>query len=237
MPTTVLFLLMLVVVFIVACMAYFVYISVQKERKRTIEESIEQDDTAHEIQKSNYETAIRLMKRQKYQEAMNLLATLSYKDSYALYTACQEAVNGKYAGVINQLRLTAFAIPKGTASIKEDAFLWCSDLTSITIPKGVTDIGDRAFYACSALKSIVIPDGVSGIGDRAFYACPRLTSITIPDSVASIGDYAFLGSYSEDYCVKIHFHGTKQRWQTIKSYGEYDTLRYVVYCSDGIIYG
>ena len=87
--------------------------------------------------------------------------------------------------------LTNYTIKKGTRSICNYAFSWCTSLQSVTIPDSVTSIGDHAFEDCSSLQSVTIPDSVTSIGDSAFLWCKSLQSVTIPDSVTSIGDSAF----------------------------------------------
>lgn len=84
-----------------------------------------------------------------------------------------------------------FVIPNTVTSIKDGAFLHCSELTSIKMPNSVTSIGIRAFYECSKLTDINIANSVTEIKRDAFYGCSGLTSINIPNSVTNIGEGAF----------------------------------------------
>jgi len=84
-----------------------------------------------------------------------------------------------------------YAIPEGTLSIGDSAFLHCSGLTGVTIPDSVRGIGKMAFTWCTSLASVTIPDGVISIGESAFCFCSRLTNVTIPGSVRDIGGWAF----------------------------------------------
>ena len=65
-------------------------------------------------------------------------------------------------------------ISDGVTSIRENAFINCSNLTSVSIPEGITSIGSSAFEGCSSLPSIKIPESVTSIGNRAFRDCNDL---------------------------------------------------------------
>ncbi len=62
-------------------------------------------------------------------------------------------------------------------------------LTSVVIPKGVASIGNDAFSG-NKLTSIKIPSSVTTIGDSAFSG-NKLTSVTIPTTVTTIGSSVF----------------------------------------------
>ena len=66
---------------------------------------------------------------------------------------------------------STYSIRKGTKSICDKAFYYCSALRSLVIPDSVTSIGDRAFLFCNSLHSLVLPDGVTSIGKSAFEGC------------------------------------------------------------------
>ncbi len=127
-------------------------------------------------------------------------------------------------------------------SIKEAAFIGCTDLTSVVIPQGVTTIENVAFAGCSGLVDVVIPDSVSEIGQEAFADCGNLTSITIPQSVTKFSP----GVFRKNYNLKdIFYDGTIAQWHAIqKSVGIFwntgedatwdaFTGDYTVHCSDG----
>ena len=85
--------------------------------------------------------------------------------------------------------LTATWIPTGMLKEK---------LVKVVIPKGTTTIRSQAFSGCTGLTSITIPEGVTSIEGSAFYNCSKLSSVTIPESVISIGRYAF--THQSDQC-------------------------------------
>ena len=62
-------------------------------------------------------------------------------------------------------------------------------LTSVVIPKGVASIGNEAFSG-NQLVSATISEGVTSIGNEAFYN-NKLTSVTIPTTVTTIGSSVF----------------------------------------------
>ena len=112
---------------------------------------------------------------------------------------------------LNDNLLVDLVVPSGTTRIRDHAFFNCSRLTNVVIPDSVTSIGDRAFYGCNSLTGVTISNCVTSIGEEAFYECNSLTSVTIPDSVTSIEDRA-LGNW--DTSISVHFHGTKEQWDT-----------------------
>jgi hypothetical protein len=129
-----------------------------------------------------------------------------FYECYSLSAITVDALNPAYisvSGVLFNKSQTAliqypagkagsqYAIPNSVTSIRDYAFLYCTNLTSVTIPNSVTTIGDQAFYECYSLTSVAIPNSVTNIGGWAFRGCTHLTSITIPNSVASMGNWAF----------------------------------------------
>ena len=78
--------------------------------------------------------------------------------------------------------LTATWIPTGMLKEK---------LVKVVIPKGTTTIRSQAFSGCTGLTSITIPEGVTSSEGSAFYNCSKLSSVTIPSSVATIESTAF----------------------------------------------
>ena len=100
----------------------------------------------------------------------------------------------KYTGEVTiPASITHEGVTYSVTSIRQGAFMNCSDLTSVIIPGSVTTIGNNAFLGCNRLTSITIPNSVTSIGNDAFYGCSGLTSITIPNSVTKIDDHAFSG--------------------------------------------
>jgi len=90
-----------------------------------------------------------------------------------------------------------YTVPKGIATIEQDAFYSCNGLQSIEIGNNVTTIQNFAFYSCENLESVRINSQLTTIGKHAFARCSKLTTLTIPESVTHIGEAAF------DYCPVI----------------------------------
>eukprot|EP00035_Acanthoeca_spectabilis_P037551 m.45953 g.45953 ORF g.45953 m.45953 type:complete len:937 (+) comp8701_c0_seq1:353-3163(+) len=104
------------------------------------------------------------------------------------------------------------AIPGGTTSIQDDAFLRCTALRTLVLPNSLATIGFDAFNGCTNLVSIeragstptgmggdggsgsrvnALPDSVLRIRGSSFMET-GLPSIVIPNSVTLVGDDAFL---------------------------------------------
>ena len=83
------------------------------------------------------------------------------------------------------------AVPEGTVSIGEQAFIGAPGLKSVDVPEGVTEIGDFAFSICGSLTRVSLPASVSSIGGNAFYACPEELTVTAPR-----------GSYAARFCAE-----------------------------------
>ena len=82
-------------------------------------------------------------------------------------------------------------IDSSITTIKEDAFVFCSNLTYINIPESVTSIESYAFYYCSSLTSITIPSSVKTIGYQAFYGCESLVTVINMSPTTTIEPAAF----------------------------------------------
>ncbi|MBE6573962.1 MAG: hypothetical protein E7652_06170 [Ruminococcaceae bacterium] len=85
----------------------------------------------------------------------------------------------------------SYSIKKGTLTIAEQSFTYCSLLNEVIIPDSVTNIGASAFFNCTALGNVKLSDSLKCIRDSVFRNCDSLVSINIPDSVISIGKEAF----------------------------------------------
>ena len=113
---------------------------------------------------------------------------------------------------------TEVVIPDTVTSIKDTAFLSCSNLTAVTIGANVRSIETDAFVGCSEIRSVTIPqavcssrmstvfpsayqsitnvaisEGVTTLEYRLFYGCTNLVSVTMPSSVRRVEADAFLG--------------------------------------------
>ena len=119
--------------------------------------------------------------------------------------------------------------PNGNSTIKQQAFLNCTNLYKVDFHFGWKTIGTQSFYGCTALKHVVLPEGVETIGNGAFsntaietihlpntlkrieanaFVCPHLKNITIPASVEYIETYAFQRTES---LTDVYVLGTKTK--------------------------
>lgn len=119
--------------------------------------------------------------------------------------------------------------PNGNSTIKQQAFLNCTNLYKVDFHFGWKTIGTQSFYGCTALKHVVLPEGVETIEYGAFsstaietihlpstlkkieataFLCPYLKSITIPASVEYIASQAFQGTES---LTDVYVLGTKTK--------------------------
>ncbi len=89
--------------------------------------------------------------------------------------------------------LTAAAIGANVRSIETDAFASCSEIRSVTIPQVVCSSRMSTFFpsAYESITNVVITEGVTDLGYRLFSGCTNMVSVTIPGSVNSIGIDAF----------------------------------------------
>lgn len=83
------------------------------------------------------------------------------------------------------------AIPQGTKSIPNSAFLRCFKLRSIILPEGVMEVGTDAFRGCANLNKVILPNSLVSIGSGAFRDCTNLQAIELPSKVIKIGSGAF----------------------------------------------
>lgn len=95
----------------------------------------------------------------------------------------------------NNANMTEFVF-EGTCkvqTIKQDAFMGCSQLASFEVPASVTSIEAGAFKGLTSLKTITFADNaaITEIGSNAFQQCVALQEITIPNSVKTIKYEAF----------------------------------------------
>lgn len=95
------------------------------------------------------------------------------------------------------------------------------DVSSFTMKKGTVSIANGAFDFCSNLKKLTIVDSVKTIGDNAFAWCYNLKSVTIGKGVTTIGRYAFIFCGALD---DIYYNGTKKDWNKIKIHKDNDEL-------------
>ena len=98
-----------------------------------------------------------------------------------------------------------YAIPAGTQTIGDYAFIACSSLTSVTIPDGVTSIGTWAFFGCDSLTSVTIPDSVTSIAEDAFgtYDYQSGKNVPIPTLTVTASSESYAAKYCEESGIKV----------------------------------
>ncbi|MDR0917664.1 MAG: leucine-rich repeat domain-containing protein, partial [Oscillospiraceae bacterium] len=73
-------------------------------------------------------------------------------------------------GAFKNSSLISVDIPDTVISIRDEAFMNCSNLTSIKFPRSVKNIGLSAFESCSSLREIIAFE-ITTLGQEAFYKC------------------------------------------------------------------
>jgi len=117
----------------------------------------------------------------------------------------------------------AVTLPETVDTIRNWAFMDCTNLASINLPAALTTLGNYAFKGCSALE-LTLPDGrfpagLTAVGRFAFKGCTalELDAAVILSQLTSIGEEAFSGTgvYGvlappEDTTIESYaFSGTK----------------------------
>ena len=112
-----------------------------------------------------------------------------------------------------KLRVVAFTVDCGIATIGDYAFADCAALESVTIPSSVKTIGAYAFARCGKLTQLTFdPDSqLTALRASAFADCTSLVAIALPGNVTSIGAKAFSGCTS---LKSVSFDNTRGRWNT-----------------------
>ena len=150
-------------------------------------------------QSFQYKKALRLIKREDYNEAFEILYYLEdYKDSKEQLNNIREYV-------------TSIEISDSKTSIESYEFAGYTNLKEVIIPEGVTLINSYAFSGCSRLKNVELPSSLTAIYDSAFRNCGSLVSITIPSSVNAIGNYAF--RYCNNLTIYCEIDNKPKTWQ------------------------
>jgi hypothetical protein len=97
-------------------------------------------------------------------------------------------------------RQGAYTIPKGVATIGDEAFGECENLTSVTLGKGVTSIGEAAFYDCDNLQTITVKNPIPPeIGEYIFRYIEETPCLYVPKG--SIDAYRAADGW-EFKCIK-----------------------------------
>ena len=123
--------------------------------------------------------------------------------------------------------LKSIVMPKGLATIGENAFSGCTGLTTIAIPEGVKKIGKYAFFGCGELTSIIIPDSVTSIGYQAFANCSILTNVyckatTPPTAISYDYDDMWHLFDNNNFGRKIYVpHNSVEAYKSAEGWSEY----------------
>ena len=107
---------------------------------------------------------------------------------YAKHFYCMES----YMTSVREVKKEQISLGTIT-SVKNYAFINCTDFTKVTIPNTVITIGDYAFSGCTKLADVTFAETsqVTAIRQYAFYDCTALPSIDLPLSLDTIGYYVF----------------------------------------------
>ena len=86
-------------------------------------------------------------------------------------------------------------IPPAVKVIKDEAFMYCSELTTVILHAGLEEIGVNAFGQCTYLPEISIPTAIKAIKNWAFYLCSQLTNVNLGEGIEEIGEDAFADAH------------------------------------------
>ena len=155
--------------------------SIKRGKSNKLSKSIKRGKSIKLSKSNKLGKSNKLSKSKKRNKSIRTLGRQLKKTTIQRGGGCDEVNNG--VAIISTL----------LTSIKEEAFVNCSELRKVTIPKTITSIGAGAFEGCVNLTDVTIPDSVTSIGEGAFFNCNGLSTMTIPDSVTSMGEGAFDG--------------------------------------------
>ena len=119
-----------------------------------------------------------------------------YENGKGIIAFDDELTSIKDFAFLDCTNLSSISLPMSVKSIGEESFKNCYNLTSINLPASIERIGVCAFFNCTHLVNIILPNGLTSISNETFCGCSGLSSISIPNSVTSIGDSAFSGCHS-----------------------------------------
>jgi hypothetical protein len=82
-------------------------------------------------------------------------------------------------------------IPEDNNEITNSAFQYAEGLTNVHIPDNIQTIKEYAFISCTNMESIILPNSITKIERNAFEGCYKITEITIPKQVTTIATTTF----------------------------------------------
>lgn len=110
----------------------------------------------------------------------NHITSFDIPSENAVYTAIEGCIYTKdEKTLVLGANKTSLEIPKGTESISERAFSYCSNLKEISFPSTLTTLGAYCFSDCESLETITIPKTISCVGYGAFFGCDNLQIVTL----------------------------------------------------------
>lgn len=125
--------------------------------------------------------------------ACNALIQFGVADDNTLFSTVDGVLFSKDKDtllVYPNAKATAYVIPEGTTTIKNEAFVRCVNLASVTIPASVSSLGAYAFSGCDALTQFVVVDENSFFStvDGVLYSKNKDTLLVYPNAKATIYD-------------------------------------------------
>ncbi len=129
---------------------------------------------------------------------VTVLGEFAFNSCYALENiVLPSGITVLEQGVLRQTGVRSLIIPKGVATIKDNALSATPELLSVTFEAGsvLKEIGEYAFFACPKLGSIELPATLETIGAYAFSISRSLSYVGIKDTkVTSIPEACFSGT-------------------------------------------
>lgn len=125
--------------------------------------------------------------------ACNALIQFGVADDNTLFSTVDGVLFSKDKDtllVYPNAKATAYEIPEGTTTIKNEAFVRCVNLATVTIPASVSSLGAYAFSGCDALTQFIVVDENSFFStvDDVLYSKNKDTLLIYPNAKATIYD-------------------------------------------------
>ena len=111
-------------------------------------------------------------------------------DGYNVIAIGDHAFDESRNSLTHASQLREVTLSEGITTIRDFAFVGCSNIEKVTLPSTITDIGDTSFLSCSKLKEINIPQSLKSFKTHVFQET-AFTEFTIPEWFESIGSGCF----------------------------------------------